>query len=55
MIVPGMVLGEYTVSISVLNETNDAALYVSDPLVKSLEYGNHLYDLGYIELMLTSI
>lgn len=42
----GMVLGTYTVSISLLDTTNEAAVYVADPVEETLRWGNDFVGLG---------
>jgi hypothetical protein len=43
---PGRPLGEYVVSVALLDVANEQAVYVADPVEASIVYGNHLNDLG---------
>jgi hypothetical protein len=44
--VPGLPLGDYVVSVSLLDPANELAVYVADPVEASIDYGNHFNDLG---------
>jgi hypothetical protein len=43
---PGLPLGDYAVSVALLDAANGQAVYVADLVEASIVYGNHLNDLG---------
>jgi hypothetical protein len=44
--VPGLPLGDYVVSVALLDENDNLAVYTAEPVEASIEYGNHFNDLG---------